>query len=158
MLKISEKLDCQKPHDCTLTLAFDMRQKSRFRAQLDEGVEVALFMPRGSVLRSGDLLKADNGKIVLVKAAAELVSYVATEDSHLMARACYHLGNRHVPLQIGEGWLRYAHDHVLDDMLHGLGLHAKAMRAPFEPEAGAYGGHASHQHAHAHHDHEHPEH
>jgi urease accessory protein len=117
-------------------------------------MEVALLMPRGTVLRSGDLLKADNGKIVLVKAAGERVSYVATDDARLMARACYHLGNRHVPLQIGEGWLRYAHDHVLDAMLHGLGLHPEVMQAPFEPEAGAYGGHrADEDHAHEHHQH-----
>jgi urease accessory protein len=150
MLKISEKLDEAKPHDCTLTLAFDVRQKSRFKAVLDDGVEVALILPRGSVLRSGDLLRAEDGKIVLINAASELVSYVATDDAHLMARACYHLGNRHVPLHIGEGWLRYAHDHVLDDMLHGLGLHAEVMQAPFEPEAGAYGGHAAHTHEHEH--------
>jgi urease accessory protein len=154
MLKISEKLDCQQPYDCTLTLAFDLRQKSRFKTRLDDGVEVALLMPRGTVLRSGDLLKADNGKIVLVNAASELVSFVATDDVHLMARACYHLGNRHVPLQIGEGWLRYAHDHVLDAMLHGLGLHTVAKQAPFEPEAGAYGGHHAHEdQAHEHHEH-----
>jgi urease accessory protein len=157
MLTISEKIDHNKPHDGTLTLVFDLRQKSRFKALLDDGVEVAVILPRGSVLRSGDLLQAEDGKIILIQAASELVSYVASDDAHLLARACYHLGNRHVPLQIGDGWLRYAHDHVLDDMLHGLGLHAKAMQAPFEPEAGAYGGHAAHAHHHDH-DHEHHEH
>ena len=106
MLKISEKLDTEKKYDATLTLPFDLRQKSRFKAELDDGVEVGLMMPRGTVLRGGDLLKAENGKIVLVKAATETVSTIATSDNHLMARACYHLGNRHVPLQIGEGWLR----------------------------------------------------
>jgi len=157
MLKISEKLDNTKPHDCTLTLAFDLRQKSRFKAVLDDGVEAALILPRGSVLRSGDCLRAEDGKIILIQAASERVSNVATDDAHLLARACYHLGNRHVPLQIGEGWLRYAHDHVLDDMLHGLGLHAITVEALFEPEAGAYGGHAAHAHHHDH-DHEHHEH
>lgn len=156
MLKIYEKIVDDKPHDCILTLTFDLRQKSRFKTQLDDGAEVALVMPRGTVLRSGDLLKAENGKIVLVKAASELVSYLVIEDAHLMARACYHLGNRHVPLQIGTGWLRYAHDHVLDNMLLGLGLHPIAVQAAFEPEAGAYGGQPVHEHlTHEQHSHEH---
>lgn len=159
MLKIVEKIENETAHDCTLTLAFDLRQKSRFKTRLDDGEEVALIMPRGSVLRSGDLLRAEDGRRVLVKAASECLSEVGSSDTHLMARACYHLGNRHVPLQIGAGWLRYAHDHVLDDMLHGLGLHAKTVQAPFEPEAGAYGGAHSHErHQHAHHDHEHEHH
>jgi urease accessory protein len=63
---------------------------------------------------------------------------VRTADLRWLARAAYHLGNRHVALQIGEGWLRYKHDHVLDEMLHGLGLKVAVEQAPFEPEAGAY--------------------
>ena len=86
-------------------------------------------------------------------AAAETVSTVHSDNGLVLARACYHLGNRHVPLQIGPGWLRYAHDHVLDDMLRGFGLTVRVERAPFEPEAGAYVA-ASHAHTHAH-DHAH---
>jgi len=149
MLKVYEKYEHEKVFDYTLTLPFDLRQKSRFKAELDQGEQVGLVLPRGTVLRGGDLLKAEDGSIILIKAADEQVSVAETSDNHLMSRACYHLGNRHVPLQIGDGWLRYAHDHVLDEMLIGLGLQPKCIQAEFEPEAGAYGG----QHAHEHHSH-----
>ena len=149
MLKVYEKYEGEKTFDYTLTLAFDLRQKSRFKAELDQGVEVGLQLTRGTVLRGGDLLAAEDGNIILIKAADEKVSYVETTDNHLMSRACYHLGNRHVPLQIGEGWLRYAHDHVLDDMLKGLGLQTECIEAPFEPESGAYSS-GSHSHGHSH--------
>lgn len=151
MLKASEVISQQSAIDFTLTLPYELRQKSRLRANLDNGDEIGLLLPRGTVLRGGDVLKAETGEVILVKAAEEVVSTVSEKDPTLFARACYHLGNRHVPLQIGEGWLRYLHDHVLDDMLHGLGLHVSVERAPFEPEAGAYGG----GHQHHHHDHDH---
>ena len=149
MLKVYEKYEGENAFDYTLTLPFDLRQKSRFKAELDQGIEVGLQLARGSMLRGGDLLEAEDGKIILIKAADEKVSSVETSDNHLMSRACYHLGNRHVPLQIGEGWLRYAHDHVLDDMLKGLGLQAQCIEAPFEPESGAYSS-GSHSHGHSH--------
>jgi urease accessory protein len=98
-------------------------------------------------------LQAEDGSLVRVLAAAEPVSVVRCEDAHLLARACYHLGNRHTPLQILGGELRYQHDHVLDDMLRGLGLTPGFAELPFEPESGAYGEHASdhaHGHSHAH--------
>jgi urease accessory protein len=106
-------------------------------------------LERGSVLRNGDLLLADDGRVVEVQASAEAVSTVHSDDTLLLARACYHLGNRHVPLQIGTGWLRYQHDHVLDDMLRGFGLEVRSELAPFEPEGGAYVS-SSHAHSHAH--------
>jgi urease accessory protein len=149
MLKATEVITPSHHHDLTLTLPYELRQKSRLRANLDNGDEVGLVLPRGTVLRGGDCLKSESGKVILVQAAEEVVSTVYEKDPTLFARACYHLGNRHVPLQIGAGWLRYLHDHVLDDMLQGLGLHVTSERAPFEPEAGAYGG------GHHHHDHEH---
>src|SRR5690349_9911218 len=83
----------------TLTLDFDRRKKSRLRAQLDSGEEVALLMPRGRVLRGGDLLLTDDDVIVLVRAAQECVSTVTATDAHELARAAYHLGNRHVSVQ-----------------------------------------------------------
>ena len=101
------------------------------------------------MLRHGDLLLADDGRVVEVEAASETVSTVHTSDAVLLARACYHLGNRHVALQIGSDWLRYQHDHVLDDMLRGFGLEVRVDEAPFEPEGGAYVA-ASHSHAHSH--------
>lgn len=150
MLKATEVIAPTQQHELTLTLPYELRQKSRLRATLDNGDEIGLLLPRGTVLRGGDCLKSETGKVILVRAAEEVVSTVYEKDPALFARACYHLGNRHVPLQIGEGWLRYLHDHVLDDMLRGLGMKVSCERAPFEPEAGAYGG--GHQH---HHDHEH---
>lgn len=136
-----------------LCLPFDLRQKSRFRARLTDGVEVGVFLDRGLILRDGDCLRAEDGRLVRVEAAAETVSTLRTSDPTLLARACYHLGNRHVPLQIGAGFARYRHDHVLDAMVRGLGLDVVPEEAPFEPEAGAYGG--GHAHAHAHDDHGH---
>ena len=96
------------------------------------------MLPRGLGLRDGDLLAADDGRIVTVVAPPEAVSTVSTNDPKALARAAYHLGNRHVPVQVGDGWLRYLADHVLDDMLRGLGLEPKSEQAPFEPESGAY--------------------
>lgn len=157
MLQITEKLTAPAHATATLTLPFELRQKSRLRATLDNGAEAGLFMERGTLLRHGDLLRADSGEIIEVRAASEDVSTARTTNPLLLARACYHLGNRHVPLQVGDGWLRYLHDHVLDDMLVHMGLDVTFECAPFEPEAGAYAGEAQgHGHSHAHsHDHEH---
>lgn len=154
MLKISERLPESSETALVLTLPFELRQKSRLKAQLNDGREVGLMLPRGQVLRSGDCLRAEDGSVIRVEAAIEDVSTAAHADPLVIARACYHLGNRHVPLQIGDGWVRYQHDHVLDDMLRGLGLAVKFEQAPFEPEGGAYAGHA-HSHTHTHHQHSH---
>lgn len=156
MLEIHQRHEGSDPATASLTLPFDLRQRSRLRASLDDGREVGLFLPRGSVLRGGDRLCAADGTVVEVRAADESVSTVRAPAQALL-HAAYHLGNRHVPLQIGEGWLRYGHDHVLDEMVRGLGLEVRCERAPFEPEGGAYGHHG---HAHGHdgghgHDHAH---
>ena len=132
----------------TLTLPFDQRQKSRLRVTLDNGQDAGLFLARGSVLREGDLIVSDDGRLIRVVAAPETVSTVHSDDTLALMRAGYHLGNRHVPVQIAAGWLRYRHDHVLDDMVRGLGLEVTAEQAPFEPEAGAYGGGHHHHHDH----------
>src|SRR5690349_18231877 len=153
MLKINLKLDrsTDRPRaaDLTLELPFGERSKSRLRATLDNGEEAGLFLERGSVLRHGDLLLADDGRVVEVRAAPETVSTVHTANAVQLARACYHLGNRHVALEIGPGWVRYQHDHVLDDMLRGFGLEVLIEELPFEPEGGAYVA-ASHTHSHPH--------
>ena len=133
----------------TLTLALAQRVRSRLRVTLDDGTTAGLFLERGTTLRDGDLLGSDDGVVVQVRAAPETCSCVNCDDPLLLARAAYHLGNRHVPLQIGAGRLRYQHDHVLDDMTRGLGLAVTVEQVPFEPEPGAYGGHG-HQHAHGH--------
>ena len=151
MLEINERIEeCTDASSTSLTLPFEQRQKSRLRVTLDNGIEAALILERGAVLRHGDLLRATNGQVVEVRAASETVSIVSESNAHLLSRACYHLGNRHVPLQIGDGWLRYLKDHVLDDMVGSLGLSVEYQEAPFEPEAGAYQNNDKHQHIHSH--------
>jgi urease accessory protein len=147
-LQIIERLRELLPAETTLTLPFELRQKSRLRTWLDNGADVGLFLPRGTVLRHGDRLRTTTGLIVEVRAAPESVSTTRTEDSRLLACAAYHLGNRHVPLQIDAGWLRYLHDHVLDRMIRDLGLDVVHEQAPFEPEAGAHGEVNVHHHHH----------
>ena len=128
-----------------LELPFELRQKSRFRTHLVSGEEAAVMLPRGDVLRGGDLLVCSDGRIVEVVASPEKVVNVECAGPTELARAAYHLGNRHVAVQVGEGYLRLAADHVLEDMLRGLGAKLTTLEAPFEPEAGAYGGGHSHE-------------
>lgn len=164
MLKIKEKLQSEQvksDYNLTLTLPFERRIISRQKVTLDNGMEAGLFLTRGSVLQHGDYLLAESGEKIIIQSADEQVSTLKCEDPLMLARACYHLGNRHVPLQISKGFIRYQHDHVLDDMLHGLGLHIEVEQAPFEPEPGAYGGghkHGDdsydHNHHHSHHSHD----
>jgi urease accessory protein len=137
--------------DALLVLPFEVRSRSRFRARLDNGEEVGVILTRGHILRGGDRLRAEDGRIIGVAAASETVSTAHARDADLLARGAYHLGNRHVALQIGPLWLRYSHDHVLDDMVRGLGFTLVVEEAPFEPEAGAYHAHdAGHGHSHSH--------
>ncbi len=139
-LQITERLREPLPAQATLTLPFEQRRKSRLRTRLDNGQDVGLFLPRGTVLRHGDRLRATSGLIVEVRAAPETVSTARADDALLLARTAYHLGNRHVALQLAPGWLRYSHDHVLDGMVRELGLAVNREQAPFEPEAGAHDG------------------
>jgi urease accessory protein len=140
MLKLTEFSSSEQSDD-SLTLPFDIRQKSRCAARTDNGVEVGVFAIRGQCLRPGMVLTGNEGYRVLIKAAPEALSIVRCADPLLFARACYHLGNRHVPLQIMNAELRYLRDHVLDHMLELLGLQVEQDRLPFEPEAGAYHSH-----------------
>jgi len=139
-----------------LVLPFELRQRSRLLASLDSGEEVGLLMPRGTVLRGGDRLQSSDGRLVEVVAAPEQLSIVRSTDARQLARAAYHLGNRHIAVQITADSIRYLKDHVLDDMLRGQGLQVMNEMLPFEPEAGAYA--SSHSHGHDHgtsHDHSH---
>jgi urease accessory protein len=147
MIELIEKLQGGGEADDTLTLPYEPRQKSRQRLHLDSGREAALLLPPGTRLDDGDRLRAADGMTVRVSAATEAVTTARTDDPLRLARACYHLGNRHVPLQIGPGWIRYQPDHVLDEMVRGLGLAVIHESARFEPERGAYHGHA-HPHSH----------
>lgn len=130
-------------------LPFELRCKSRLRTRLENGEEAGLFLERGSVLRGGDLLQADDGRIVEVTAALEAVMEVRSDNALALARAAYHLGNRHVAVHLQPGLLRFAKDHVLGEMVHGLGLNVVETLAAFEPESGAYGGHGGHAHGHS---------
>lgn len=125
-----------------LQLPFDSRQKSRLKAKLVSGEEVGLMLPRGEILRGGDLVTASDGRVIEVIAEPEKLLHV---ESDALAKIAYHLGNRHVPVQVGKDFLRIAADHVLEEMVKKLGAKVRAVEAPFEPEAGAYAG-AHHQH------------
>ena len=127
-----------------LRLPFELRQKSRQRARLTSGEEVAIELPRGEVMRGGDWVIASDGRAIEVVAEVESVLHVECDSPQALARAAYHLGNRHVPVQVGDGWLRITADHVLARMLEGLGARITAMESAFEPEAGAYGAHHRH--------------
>jgi urease accessory protein len=127
-----------------LALPFERRQKSRQRAKLASGDEVAIDLPRGQVLRGGDLLIASDDRVVEVIAETETVIHVEADSAQALARAAYHLGNRHVAVQVGDGFLRIAADRVLERMLEGLGMRLTSLEAAFEPESGAYGAHHRH--------------
>jgi len=141
MLKLTETTTASDKVDDVLTLPFDARQKTRQPAVTQGGIKVGVFLPRGQILRSGLILTGSQGFRVRVEAESEPLSVVRCEDPLLFARACYHLGNRHVALQILPAELRYLADHVLDQMLVGLGLSVEHHSLPFEPESGAYHGH-----------------
>lgn len=161
MLQINRHYHGPLEPTAKLTLPFELRQRSRLRCMLDSGEEAGLILERGTVLRGGDRLQAEDGRIIVVLAAPEQLSVLASSDPVLLARAAYHLGNRHVAVQVLPGSLRYQHDHVLDDMVRGLGLTVRIETQPFEPEGGAYGRHEHAQGAHTHghgHGHEHGKH
>ncbi len=157
MLEIRNRLETPPPPrnlqpKARLELPFELRQKSRLRAKLTSGEEVALLLARGEILRGGDLLLASDGRVVEVIAEPESVLHVECDSPLALARAAYHLGNRHVPVQVGDGFLRLRADHVLELMLKGLGARVSSMHAPFEPESGAYGSGHAHGGGHHHHD------
>ncbi|HAT1606968.1 urease accessory protein UreE [Raoultella planticola] len=156
MLYLTQRVDSPGKLTASLTLPIDVRVKSRIKVTLNDGREAGLLLPRGLLLRGGDVLSNEDGsEFVQIIAADEGVSVVHCDDPFTLAKACYHLGNRHVPLQIMPGELRYHHDHVLDDMLRQFGLEVTFAHLPFEPEAGAYAS-ESHGHSHGHsHDHGH---
>ncbi|MHB8455705.1 MAG: urease accessory protein UreE [Acidiferrobacterales bacterium] len=143
MLQVSEILHDPLPANEQLVLPFELRCKSRLRTSTAAGLDLALLLPRGTVLRHGDRLRAANGLIIEVQAAPEPVTTAQSDETTIFARACYHLGNRHVPLQVGTGWLRYLADHVLDRMVAELGLVVVHEQAQFEPESGAYHQHGA---------------
>ncbi|MEZ8125452.1 urease accessory protein UreE [Vibrio splendidus] len=149
MIELTQlKTQIQNAPDGYLSLPIDSRIKSRLKVMLDDGRNAGLFLPRGHILRGGEQLSSECGLVVEVKAAPETVSTVYCEDLLLLTRVAYHLGNRHVPLQVEAGWVRYQHDHVLDEMVEGLGATVTTEKQPFEPEGGAYGGRSGGHHHH----------
>jgi len=134
--------------DDRLVLSYDARRKSRQRVILASGEEMGYVFQAGTVLRDGDRLLTGNGLVIAVEAAPEQLLEVRAGDTCPLIRAAYHLGNRHVPVQLGEQYLRFQPDHVLGEMLLGLGCEVSEVEAPFDPEGGAYGAHA-HGDAHA---------
>lgn len=131
----------------SVTLDLAGRRRSRQLLTLDNGQQLGLAIPRGSVLRDGDVLITDTGEQILVRAARESVLRVTASSATALTRAAYHLGNRHVLLEVGEGYLQLECDQVLADMLEQLGgVRTERLMAPFEPDVGAYGG--GHRHGH----------
>lgn len=152
MLTLNTKIEHAERIDGELLLPYDQREKSRLRATMTSGEEVAVFTLRGTVLRNGDLLRGDDGRVVKINAAKEATYRVEASSPHQLLRCAFHLGNRHTQAQVGEGFLRIRKDPVLKEMLEGLGALVAEEDAAFEPESGAYGG------GHHHHgdDHHHP--
>jgi urease accessory protein len=141
----------------TVTLDWDVRQKSRFSAIDSSGRELGIFLPRGTVVRGSDVLVAEDGSMVRVLAAPQPVMVITACAQHGtpfdLARAAYHLGNRHVPIELQPDHLKIEPDHVLAEMLRALHLTVVEDNAAFEPESGAYAsgghGHGGHSHSHA---------
>jgi urease accessory protein len=125
-------------------LPFESRSKSRLLLRLETGEDAALVVERGRLLRSGDRVPLLDGRVIEIVASDESLLQATSEDPLSIAKAAYHLGNRHVAVQLIPGGVRFLEDHVLKDMVVGLGLTVTALVAPFDPEGGAYG----HSHAH----------
>lgn len=137
----------------TVALAYDERKRSRLKVMLASGSEAGIFLERGDHLHGGDKLAAEDGSVVVeVLAAPEKLIEAIADSPLLFARAAYHLGNRHVPVQIlpteSGGKLRFQTDHVLAEMVKGLGCSVTETEAPFQPESGAYGAHTGGHHHH----------
>jgi len=148
------------PATDSVALAYDERKRSRLKVTLASGTEAGIFLERGDHLRGGDKLQAEAGSTVVeIHAAPERLIEAVTDSPLLFARAAYHLGNRHVPVQIlpteHGGKLRFQTDHVLAEMVKGLGCTVCDTEAPFQPESGAYGAHGGHHHHGDDHDAEH---
>ena len=125
----------------TLALTAEERTKSRHRFETEDGQTVFLRLPRGTMLRDKDILRSDDGTLVRVRAKPELVMTIAAQTPLLLLRAAYHLGNRHVPLEIATTYLRLSPDPVLRTMLEQMGMVVEEAILPFQPEIGAYGNH-----------------
>jgi urease accessory protein len=146
-----------------VTLTYDDRHRRRMRLRTEDGMDFLLDLERAALLRDGDGLQLDDGSWIAVAAAPEDVVDVQGETPRATARLAWHLGNRHLPVQIlDDGAIRFRYDHVIEEMVTGLGGAVERKSAPFTPEGGAYGAGAGHRHGHGHdrgdHDHHHHHH
>ncbi|MBF0097217.1 MAG: urease accessory protein UreE [Magnetococcales bacterium] len=146
MILLTSFADADAPQAVlTLSLTWQERAYSRLQSRLSSGDAVILMLPHGTHLQDGDRLWSDDGRVVQVEAALESLLRVEADDPRLLLRAAYHVGNRHAPLQVGEGFLLLPEDELLAALLRQLGCRVTAVRAPFEAERGAYaGGHHHH--------------
>ena len=136
---ISQTMDtAEVKNPSTVYLPFGKREKARFKVSLDTGEEIGIKLKRGLVIRGGDFIRSRSGRIVKVIAAKENVSIVKSENARSLALVSYHLGNRHVYVQILSNEVLFLSDNVLDDMVRGLGFHLVHEERGFEPEGGAY--------------------
>ena len=144
----------------TVELDWDVRQKSRFDAIDSTGRSLGVFLTRGTLVRGGDVLVAEDGSLIRVVAAPQEVLRITACAEHGTAfdltRAAYHLGNRHVPIELQSDHLKIEPDHVLADMLRAMHMTVVTVHEAFEPEGGAYSSHGhSHGHSHGEHSHSH---
>lgn len=144
----------------TVVLDFDDRHRRRMAMTGTRGLEFLLDLEEAVALRGGDALVLEDGRLIEVVAAPEPLVEIRGADPHHLVRIAWHLGNRHLPTQIVGKGLRIRRDHVIEDMVRGLGARVIVIEAPFDPEGGAYagGGHAGHDHGHVHHAHGHNSH
>ncbi|RYF35245.1 MAG: urease accessory protein UreE [Comamonadaceae bacterium] len=138
----------------TVALDWDVRQKSRFDATDSEGRQIGVFLPRGTAVRGGDVLVAEDGSLIKVLSSPQPVLVITHCSQHGtpfdLTRAAYHLGNRHVPIELKPDHLKIEPDHVLAAMLRSMHLIVREAEEAFEPEGGAYGAYASGHHGHSH--------
>ena len=128
----------------SLTLDFDARHRRRIRLTTDQGEDVLLDLPKTIAMADGDALQLEDGRLLKVKAAAELIVEVRHKDPNQLMRLALHLGNRHLPTEIRDQVLRIRPDHVIEEMLHRSGAELLNLQAPFQPEGGAYSGDGHH--------------
>ena len=136
----------------TLTLDFDGRHRRRIRLTADQGEDVLLDLPNAVAMADGDGLQLDDGRWLKIQAAPELVVEIRHQDFNQLVRFAWHLGNRHLPMEIRDEVLRIRPDHVIEDMLHRLGADLVKVQTPFQPEGAAH-GHHDHNHNHDGHHH-----
>ena len=152
----------------TVVLDYDDRHRRRIAMKGVRGLDFLLDLPEAMMLRQGDALELEDGRLVEVLSAPEPLAEIKAGDLKQLARVAWHLGNRHLATQILGAKLRIRRDHVIEDMLRGLGADVREIEAPFDPEGGAYAqhvqtqghdhGHGHHDHGHAHHGHDHHDH